>query len=71
MPQHQYLTNQKLLKETHIFLASYPRSGNTWMRLLLSDALLQMQGFQTATGGNIILSNSAEAQYLLKNFTQS
>jgi tetratricopeptide (TPR) repeat protein len=54
MPQHQYLTNQKLLKETDIFLASYPRSGNTWMRLLLSDALLQMQGFQTATGGNII-----------------
>ncbi|NES88383.1 tetratricopeptide repeat protein [Okeania sp. SIO2B9] len=54
MPKNQYLTNQKLLKETDIFLASYPRSGNTWIRLLLSDVLLQLQGFQTTTGGNII-----------------
>ena len=51
---NQYLANQNLLKETDIFLASYPRSGNTWIRLLLSDALLQLQGFQTTTGGNII-----------------
>ncbi|NEQ37163.1 MAG: tetratricopeptide repeat protein [Okeania sp. SIO3I5] len=50
----QYLANQKKLKETDIFLASYPRSGNTWMRLLLSDALLQLQGCKTTTGGNII-----------------
>ena len=54
MPEEQYLINQKLLKETDIFLASYPHSGNTWMRLLLSDALLQLQGFQTTTGSNII-----------------
>ena len=54
MSEEQYLTNKKLLKETDIFLASYPHSGNTWMRLLLSDALLQLQGFQTTTGGNII-----------------
>jgi tetratricopeptide (TPR) repeat protein len=51
---NQYLTNLRLLKKTDIFLASYPRSGNTWIRLLLSDALLQLQGFQTTTGGNII-----------------
>ncbi|MGB3402800.1 MAG: sulfotransferase domain-containing protein [Microcoleaceae cyanobacterium] len=37
-----------------IFLASFPRSGNTWMRLLLSDLILQIQGFLTKTGGNII-----------------
>lgn len=52
--KEQYLTNQRLLKKTDIFLASYTRSGNTWMRLLLSDVLLQLQGLQTTTGGNII-----------------
>ena len=41
MPEQQYLTNQKFLKETDIFLASYPHSGNRWICLLLSDALLQ------------------------------
>jgi len=46
--------NQKLLKETDIILASYPRSGNTWMRLLLSDIILQSQGFKTQLGGNFI-----------------
>lgn len=54
MPQSQYLENKKLFTKTDIFLASYPRSGNTWMRLLLSDAILQLQGCQTNTGGNII-----------------
>ena len=46
--------NQKLLKETDVILASYPRSGNTWMRLLLSDIILQSQGFKTQLGGNFI-----------------
>ncbi|MCL2932614.1 MAG: sulfotransferase domain-containing protein [Trichodesmium sp. MAG_R03] len=49
-----YAANQKLLKETDILLASYPRSGNTWMRMLLSDTLLQLQNIQSKTGSNII-----------------
>ena len=32
-----------------VFLSSYPRSGNTWMRFMLSDILLQMHGIETAT----------------------
>ena len=49
-----YQSNKSLFKSKDIFLASFPRSGNTWMRLLLSDLILQMQGFSTNTGGNII-----------------
>lgn len=54
MPKKQYDLNKPHLRNTDIFLASYPRSGNTWMRLLLSDALLQLQGVKTTTGGNIV-----------------
>ncbi|MEG4311026.1 MULTISPECIES: sulfotransferase domain-containing protein [unclassified Microcoleus] len=50
----QYQKNQKNFRKTDIFVASYPRSGNTWIRLLLSDVILQLHGFNTATGGNII-----------------
>lgn len=32
-----------------VFLSSFPRSGNTWLRFLLSDVLLQTQGFETTT----------------------
>lgn len=32
-----------------VFIASYPRSGNTWVRLLVADVLLQLNGFATAT----------------------
>ena len=46
--------NTRLLKDTDFILASYPRSGNTWMRLLLSDIILQSQGFKTQLGGNFI-----------------
>jgi len=31
------------------FVCSHPRSGNTWMRYLLSDVLLQNHGVQTTT----------------------
>ena len=31
------------------FISSFARSGNTWTRNLLADALLQAQGFETAT----------------------
>ncbi|MGL5082745.1 MAG: sulfotransferase domain-containing protein [Microcoleaceae cyanobacterium] len=50
----QYQLNQSLFKSTDVFLVSYPRSGNTWVRLLLSDVLLQLHGVETRTGGNII-----------------
>jgi len=46
--------NQTILKDTDVICASYPRSGNTWMRLLLSDIILQTQGFKTQAGGNFI-----------------
>jgi hypothetical protein len=49
-----YQDNKSLFNSQDVFLASYPRSGNTWMRLLLSDLILQTQGFSTNTGGNII-----------------
>jgi hypothetical protein len=32
-----------------VFLSSFPRSGNTWMRYLLSDILLQMHDVDTTT----------------------
>jgi hypothetical protein len=31
------------------FIASYPRSGNTWVRLLVADAVLQLNGRVTGT----------------------
>ncbi len=31
------------------FVTSYPRSGNTWMRYLLSDVFLQIHGIDTDT----------------------
>jgi hypothetical protein len=41
----QYLTTGNPL----LFVHSYPRSGNTWMRHLIADILLQMSGFKTQT----------------------
>ena len=32
-----------------VFVSSFPRSGNTWMRFLLSDVLLQMHDVETTT----------------------
>ena len=49
-----YRANVKQFRPSDVLLASVPRSGNTWMRLLLSDAILQSQGHPTDTGGNII-----------------
>jgi hypothetical protein len=49
-----YKANMKKFGSKDVFLASVPRSGNTWMRLLLSDAILQHLGFETGTGGNIV-----------------
>lgn len=32
-----------------VFLSSFPRSGNTWMRFMLSDVVLQTHGVETST----------------------
>ena len=32
-----------------VFISSFPRSGNTWIRYLLADAFLQIRGVATAT----------------------
>lgn len=36
-------------KENYVWLASFPRSGNTWLRFLISDIILQKEGFKTNT----------------------
>ncbi len=36
-------------KKNVCFVCSYPRSGNTWLRLLLTDCLLQKKGILTST----------------------
>lgn len=51
---YKYKINQWYFRPTDVFLASYPRSGNTWMRLLLSDVIQQLGGEKTQPGGNVI-----------------
>ena len=41
--------NLETVLDSDIFLASYPRSGNTWFRRLLADVILQINGFNTET----------------------
>ena len=41
--------NRRGLRRSDVFLASFPRSGNTWMKLLLADVILQRHGYQTDT----------------------
>ena len=41
--------NLETVLDSDIFLASYPRSGNTWFRRLLADVILQVNGFHTET----------------------
>lgn len=37
------------LPERHTLIASFPRSGNTWLSHLVADVLLQQQGYVTGT----------------------
>jgi Sulfotransferase domain len=37
------------LRGDDLVIASYPRSGNTWMRYLLADLILQSRGYETET----------------------
>ncbi|MGF1500162.1 MAG: sulfotransferase domain-containing protein [Elainellaceae cyanobacterium] len=36
-------------RKTDVLVASFPRSGNTWLRYLISDIIQQKHGFQTQT----------------------
>ncbi|MCF6147392.1 MAG: methyltransferase domain-containing protein [Candidatus Kuenenia sp.] len=42
-------TDENILRNTDIIIASYPRSGNTWVRNLLADIVLQVHGINTDT----------------------
>jgi hypothetical protein len=48
-PVQEIKQDENDLRKTDIMVASYPRSGNTWMRLLLSDVILQSMGLATET----------------------
>ena len=37
------------LRDSDVFIASYPRSGNTWLRYLIADAILQLNNYETDT----------------------
>lgn len=41
--------NRRRLRASDVILASFPRSGNTWMRFLLADLVLQRAGIETTT----------------------
>lgn len=41
--------NQPWLRPEDVILQSYPRSGNTWLRILLVDVILQLHGYETST----------------------
>lgn len=37
----------KQFRETDVMMPSFPRSGSTWMRLLISDIVMQLHGIET------------------------
>ena len=39
--------DENVLRNTDVLVASYPRSGNTWVRNLLADIVLQVHGINT------------------------
>ena len=44
-----YITRLSKSGERIVFISSFPRSGNTWVRFLLSDCFLQNMGLKTKT----------------------
>lgn len=42
------MSTPEVYPSSHIYICSFPRSGNTWLRLLLSDIILQRHGFDTS-----------------------
>lgn len=50
LPEGLYERNKKSINyDSDVIIASYPRSGSTWIRLLISDCILQNQGEETDT----------------------
>lgn len=51
LPLRNELEIRRALREGRrvVFVSSYPRSGNTWMRKLMADLILQKNGYQTDT----------------------
>jgi hypothetical protein len=49
LPNSRVLKRRGELRPSDIFIASYPRSGNTWFQILLSDVIQQLQGLATQT----------------------
>ena len=42
-------STREINRANDVFVASYPRSGNNWLRLMLCDAFQQLAGITTAT----------------------
>jgi hypothetical protein len=45
----RFLKVQSSNAKSILFVSSYPRSGNTWVRYLLADCLIQNMGISTAS----------------------
>ncbi|MEQ9642626.1 MAG: sulfotransferase domain-containing protein [Alphaproteobacteria bacterium] len=58
--------NQALLRREDVLLASYPRSGNDWLRLMLADVMLQRAGADFP-GGEPALHISAVVPGIYRN----
>jgi len=52
------ITLMRVLGEKRVALASYPRSGNTWLRLLIEEASGQESG--TIYGGNEVIKRGSD-----------
>ena len=48
--QEMKIVKANQFQKSDIAIASYPRSGNTWLRVLVSDIILQFHNFKTGTG---------------------
>lgn len=68
--------NASPFPENSILIASYPRSGNTWMRLVLSDIILQLHDLDTKTylpvhSDKVIPDFDANPQYTRWKYLQT
>lgn len=48
LPEDRIAANERHLTPTDVLLVSYPRSGNTWLRQMISDLYFQALGFDTS-----------------------
>jgi estrone sulfotransferase len=47
--EHENFTYLKSIYSPLVFVCSFPRSGNTWLRFLMADCLLRQAGYETST----------------------